>query len=81
MGIFSYTGSTEYEYMKYKSHRFHNICPHYFNEYKNQMEFIKTFFLHETNIFTRPSLAYAQILNMQHHMPYCNLNIKCMQFI
>ena len=60
MGIFSYTESIMYVYMKYNGHSLHNVCPHMFilmHEIKTDRQtYIDDELLNTPIILYRPSM-------------------------
>ena len=61
--VISYTDSKGYVYVKYKGHRFHNVCPHIFIQVKTTEtdEETKIFFI-ITKFHNGSSMAYTQPL-------------------
>ena len=73
MGIFSYTDSTGYAYMKYKGHKYHNLCPDFFytsKETDRQTERQK-YFSESPNFYNRHFLELCQI------PPENTIEIRC----
>ena len=60
MGIFSYTESIMYVYMKYKGHSFHNVCPICFMYvYKSDTNIQRKRIVRYSYFFNRPSMVYG----------------------